>query len=216
MPTPISAAEVESRFLEMLPEIQSHAAVRHRYLDQCEREEAVAETLAWAWQWSLSAAKRGKLDRVGAITLTDYATRMYRSGHQFAGSSTTDVLAAGTRVKGRVRVIPLDHLKTGRSHGSIRGQVISDALIDSRSPQPFDVCRVNADYPQALEDPKLPGRTRECFGHVLEDNGPGHVRRIADAMRVSLPRVCQLKNAMAGALQRIGYGPGIPEAAPAS
>ena len=187
---------VEDRFLSMLPDIESWAASQHRYLDAAEREEAVAETKAWAWAWCRSAAEKGKLDRVNATTLSRYAAKMFRSGRRFAGSSSVDVLAPKTKVEGRVSVRSLD-LATSTAK----------ALTDSKSPRPFDVCRVDIDYPLALQDPALPDRAVECFGHLVQDNGRGHVKRIAEAMKVSSARVCQIKNALAGALTAIGYAP---------
>ena len=187
---------VESTYLAMLPQIESWAANRHRYLDPAEREEAITETKAWAWQWCCTAAEKGRLDQVNATTLSGYAARMFRSGRRFAGSSSVDVLAPQTKAAGRVSVTSLDPAAS-----------TAEALTDSKSPQPFDVCRIDMDYPLALEDSALPDRAAECFGHLVQDNGNGHVKRIAGAMGLSMPRVCQLKNALAGALTGIGYAP---------
>ena len=43
---------------------------------------------------------------------------------------------------------------------------------------------------------------------MLVDNERGHVKRIAKEMGVTYPRVCQIKHALAGVLNRIGYGDG--------
>lgn len=190
------SATVENTYLAMLPQIESWAASHHRQLDAAEREEAITETKAWAWQWCCSAAENGKLDNVNPTTLSRYAAKMYRTGRRFAGSSSVDVLAPQTKVKGRVTVTSLDPTTS-----------TAEALVDSKSPRPFDICRIDMDYPLALQDPELPDRAGECFSYLVEDNERGHVKRIAEAMGVSLPRVCQIKNALAGALTSIGYAP---------
>ena len=203
-----SASEVERRYLAMAPEIQSRAWARHGHLSPADREDAVAETMAWSWAWCLSAGRRGKLGRLNPVTLSRYAARMYASGRRFAGSCSADALGEEARVKHRLRVRSLTCRDAAGDEDEVSGRRgLSEALVDSRHERPLEQCRVNTDYPFALLDPRLPARAKECFSSLLQDNGPGHVKRIAQTMGVTSARVCQLKLDLAGALSRIGYAP---------
>ena len=207
---------VEERFLTMLPEITSRASYYHRDLNPSDREEAVSETLAWSWLWSLTAAEKGRLDRLTPHSLVSYANKMFRSGRRFAGSSSTCVLSSETQCRGRAKVIPIDHLETSRNDGSARSRAIAAALIDSRRARPDEICRVDFDYATAMDSPHLPDKAPMCFRLLLQDNGHGHGRRIAEALNVSPPRVSQLKGALRQALSDIGYAPRwrVPESKP--
>jgi len=84
---------VESHYLQMLPQLQKFAYVRHRYLSPEERQEAIAETCAWGWQWCLRAFEKGTLNELNVRMISLYASGLYRAGRRFAGASTSDAFA---------------------------------------------------------------------------------------------------------------------------
>ena len=194
---------VEEKYLAMLPELQKLSWLRHRYLPPDERQEAQAECYAWSWSWCLSAAARGKLDELNPRMLTLYALKMWRVGRRFAASASSDVLSPAARVSGRVHVASLDACNREDSdHPATLGMTLSD----SRHLRPEELARINVDYRVALRRPSVPRKGRRLFGHLVRDNSFGHARRIARQMKISPPRICQLKEKLRGALESIGYG----------
>ena len=215
MPAALDAihTEVEAWFLKALDELTSRAWALSRGLRPVEREEAVAETIAWAWALTLSAGRRGRLDRLTPRTLAIFGVRMFRSGRRFAGSSCRCVLSEQTRLLNRVRVQSLHDDNEDREERA-GGRSAFRALADRRATQPIDSARIRVDYPLALADPTLPSKAPQCFDELALDYGPGHGLRVAKALDISPARVCQLKNSLAGALSRIGYDPhASPDAA---
>jgi hypothetical protein len=204
----VVSSAVEPHYLAMLPEIRKFAYLRHRHLAHDERQEAIAETCAWAWQWCLRAFERDKLDQLNARMLSLYAARLFRSGRRFAGSSSHDALSPQTR--GAVRLYSIEG---GPEDAEGRPQSMANLLIDGRRTPPPESARVNLDYPLALRKSKLPQKGRKCFRQLVKDNGRGHVLRISRAIHVSPARVCQLKELLRTALRSIDYGPGPRPAA---
>jgi hypothetical protein len=200
-PTAASSA-VESRFLSMLPEIQRFAYLRHRHLPDDEVQEAIAESCAWAWQCCLGAYEKGKLDQLNARMLSLYAAKLFRSGRRFAGSSSHDVMSPQAHSS-----VQFCSVERGLDDTEGSPQSIANLLVDSRRAPPPESARINLDYPLALRKSKMPRKGRKCFRHLVKDNGPGHVLRIAQAIHVSPARICQLKARLRSALRAIDYGP---------
>ena len=202
---PVPPAEVEKLFVQWLPEIRSRAwAINHR-LQPAEREEAVAETVAWSWSWALAGAKKGRLEKMTPRTLALYASKMFSSGRRFAaGCSVHDAMSEIARVSGKVTVHSLDKSVTDDTDSP---HTTGTILADTRHPHPDEEVRINLDYRTALKQPGLPRKGRILFGKLVRDHAPGHGRRIAGEMKISPPRVCQLKKCLATALTQIGYAP---------
>ena len=197
-------AEVQARYLGMLPELERFASLRYRDLSHVEREEATQESLAWSWLWLLNAAKNGKFDEPNPRMLSLYAKRMWRCGRRFAGSTVTDVTAPQAQIAKGITVASLDQLCLNES-GSPR--TMGAILTDTRRPRPDEETRINLDFCTALKRPGLPRKGRVVFGKLIRDYGPGHSNRIARAMKISPARVCQLESCLATALTEIGYDP---------
>ena len=64
------------------------------------------------------------------------------------------------------------------------------------------------DYAHILKREKVSAKAREVFRLLSAVHGCGQVKQIAQALKVSPGRVCQLKSELARALARHGYGPG--------
>ena len=202
--TAAALASVDEKYQTMLPDLWKMALIRHRYLPWQEREEALAETLAYGWQWCLRAFEKGTLDRINARMLSLYAAKLFRSGRRFAGDAKRDVLSPQAQAQGAVQ---LRSIERGPDDDEGKQQSMANLLLDRRHQNPLDVTRVNLDYPLALHKGKLSRKTRNCFRHLTRDHGPGHGKRIARALHVSQGRVCQYKGALRSALRAIDYGP---------
>jgi hypothetical protein len=163
-----------------------------------EREEAVAEAVAWSWAWMIAGAKKGKLTKMTPRTLAVYGSRMFRVGRRFAaGCGVHDAMSEIAQASGQVSMESLDIDEE-------RGFAILRPL---RMPKPFDIARCNHDYGLVAADPELSRRAKDVFRLLVRDHDHGCFRRIARQMKISPARVCQLKQCLAAALTEIGYDP---------
>jgi len=194
-------------------ELKSRSAAQFNHLPFHNREEAVADVLATAYLGIVSAADRGVLHRITPFHLIDYARRQHRTGRRFGGSSTTDVLAEGTALCGRVKLVSLDDPapvphRQRVAGKSIRGcGTLAETLADRRQAGPAEQARQNLDYHHILIREKVGRKARRVFQLLASVQGLGSNSLIASALNVSAGRVCQIKNSLAAALSRHGYTP---------
>ena len=202
--SPAVAALREEFVQSYLPTIQEMSARYFGRLNPEAREEAVAEITAYAWGNLLSAMKKGKRAVVAPSNLAYFASRGFRSGRRFAGSSEVDVMGEGTRALGRVGVVSLCAERTRGQGGDGEAVRLSDALADKRAQDPSEEARINVDYREMMQSRAVSNRAREVFVLLAQ----GHTtNEIAALLRVSAPRICQHKAALRRLLKRCGYGP---------
>jgi hypothetical protein len=79
-------ARLQTRFLAVMPRIETHARISFRHL-KCphQREEAVAECLALTWAWFVRLVRRGKNPEAFISVLADFAARAVSSGRRLCG-----------------------------------------------------------------------------------------------------------------------------------
>ena len=192
-----------------LPQIQQRSLRHFSYLDSDAQAEAVQDCIGQAWMMYVSATARGKASATSSkglatpCSLTLYANRLFDSGRRFAGTSSTDAMADGTRVAGRAVVASLDAYAADPD-GYDLADVLADRRLDNR---PLERVRVDHDYRFIIKNSSLSPRANQVWRHLLKDWGPGHVTRIAKRLKVSPGRVCQAKTELAGALESWDYRP---------
>jgi len=138
-----SLADLQARFLAILPRIQSHGLIYFRHL-KCphRREEAVAEMVAVAWKWCIRLIQKGKDPGRFPSAIASFAARAVSSGRRLCGQEKPkDVLSpvrsAPTQLLGRRTARSLD---LGR-------QPISEALIDNTQTPVPDQVSFRCDFP---------------------------------------------------------------------
>ena len=187
----LDVTQAQDSFVQMLPEIQSRAGATFRHLDPEAREEAVAETLALCWQNHLQCTLRGK--HVGPSSLAHYAMLSVQSGRSINGRNSTDVLAPRTHLLGRVSVESLDSPPSGTEQNDGWWDR-SDTLEDRRTlERPFERVRIKHDYGLFLADSEVTQQERRVFELLAEG---WHTGEMAGKLKVSAPRVCQIKHAI--------------------
>jgi hypothetical protein len=202
----LDVRQAQEAFVQMLPAIQSRAGTTFRHLNPEAKEEAVAETLALCWQNHVQCALRGKA--VGASSLAHYAMLGVKSGRSLNGRNSTDVLAPRTRLLGRVTVESLDS-PPNASDTDDGWWDRSDMLEDRRTlEQPFERVRIKHDYGAFLALPEVTQQERRVFELLAEGWGTGEM---AKELRVSSPRVCQIKGAIGLKLDRFMAPKGEPD-----
>ena len=175
-------------------EIERFASLRGRFMKRDDREEVIAETIAYAWRWALRAASLNKLDRLSPRMISLFASRLYRSGRRFAGGSNWRKAAAK-----EVPYSPIMDERTGLS-------TLADSLASHRRFQPEEIARVEMDY--SLAASRMTARERELWTALVIDHEHGAQIRIAGEMKLCPARVTQLKAQIGIKLEKIGYGPG--------
>lgn len=189
-------------FTHHLPEIRSRAHACFARIEGDRREEAEAEVLASVFRACVRAARRGTLARITPYWAVVYATRQFKAGRRFAGTSSTDATSEATQRRGRSRTVSIDHV----TEHSGRGLTLSQRLADRRHDSPLQHTRRNLDYPQIIQDEVKSKRARQLWTLLIETHGQARVNDLANALGVSASRVCQLRERLAEALRRRGYG----------
>jgi ATP/maltotriose-dependent transcriptional regulator MalT len=202
MSADVALSEIQDQFVHMLPEIQSRAGATFRHLDPEAREEAVAETLALSWKNHLHCASSGKA--VGASSLAHYAVLGVKSGRSLCGQSATDVQALRTQLLRRATVESFDALPLRQAESGWWER--SEALEDKRlCCRPFHRVRIRHDYGAFLALPGVSDQERRVFQLLADGN---RTSEIARQLRVSAPRVCQVKSALGRKLRGF-FGPDV-------
>ena len=81
-----SIDQLHSRFLTILPRIETHARIFFRF-EKCPQRKAdrIAETVAVAWKWFVRLAQQGKDATHFPAMLASFAARAVKAGRRVAG-----------------------------------------------------------------------------------------------------------------------------------
>jgi hypothetical protein len=187
---PLTTAHVW--FTENLPELTRRAQVFARRFPRSHRDDAAA---------------RGKLARLTPFTLVSFFGRGYASGRRLAGTDTQDVLAPAVQQRHRLRVISLDETRPVRVPEGLTRLPLSEVLADKRATPPPENCRRDVDYAEILQRQRASRQAKRVFRWLAESHGTARGADLARRMRVSPPRIVQLKHQLADCLAAEDYGP---------
>ncbi len=193
-------------FQQRLVELTSRVRVFVLRLPQAQREEAVAEILGQIFAYTVRAGIRGKLALLTPFTLVSFFGRSHMRGRRMVGTSSTDVLSEHTRHPRGLSVVSIDRSFASRPLGKCR-LPLSQALASRRTDQPLEHCRRDLDYPEILDRQHASAKARRVFDYLASTHGEGRQTDLARELRVSPPRIVQLKQQLAGCLAAEGYGP---------
>jgi len=124
-------ADLQSRFLSVLPRIKDHARFYFRSV-RCvvRRADYIAETIAVAWKWFCRLAQRGKDATQFIAALAHLAARAVRAGRRVgAGERVNDVMSplAQRRHGFIVQSLP----PTRRSYEDLHGDGLEQRMQDT-------------------------------------------------------------------------------------
>jgi hypothetical protein len=195
VPTPEA---LHAHFLAILPRIETHARIYFRHI-RCpgRRDDAVAETVAVAWKWSLRLHDRGKDVREFPAALATLAARHVRSGRRLCGKERAgDAMSAAAQRAGGFATVPL---ADGRDEP---GCPLAEALRDNaRTPVP-DQAHFRLAMPPWLAS--LGRRRRSIALDLMRGFGTGAV---AFRHRISPGRVSQMRSEFRRDWARLEGGP---------
>jgi hypothetical protein len=136
-------ADLQVRFLPLVPRIELHGRIYFRFL-RCpvRREEAVAEMVGLCWKWYVRLAEQGR-DAGGFVgKLAGFAARAVASGRRLTGvERAKDVLSSVAQRRGGFVVERLPDYST------LNPNPISEALQDNTQTPPPDQVAFRLDFP---------------------------------------------------------------------
>ena len=125
-------ADLHTRFLVLLPTIETHGRFFFRHLKPHRKEEAVQEMLALAWVRFLRLAQRGKDAHDFLATFNDFLARAVSNGRRLMGSEKAkDAMCARSQKRRgfKVEALPLATRASHKSlYSTVRGQKEHDAF----------------------------------------------------------------------------------------
>jgi hypothetical protein len=192
-------AQLQARFLAVMPRIETHARIYFRHL-RCphQREEALAECLALAWWWYVRLVRRGKTPEAFITVLADFAARAVSSGRRLCGQETVnEVLSLRAQRRHGFTVQRL------HPQGTPLGNPWDEAVQDNtQTPVPAQVV-FRVEFPAWLQTRTK--RDRRIIDWLLRGEQTGVV---AQAFDLSPGRVAQLRRQFQADWLRFGAAPG--------
>jgi len=198
---------VDSWFDRHLAELMSRCNAYFHFLPAIEREEAVAETLASVYMYTLRSAGRGKLRNLTPYTLVLFFGKLCRAGRRMAGFKSTDAMSEAALRRGHHQVHSLGEAIPIRTDVGRRVAPLWQILADRREDSPLENVRKEIDYTEILQKEKVGAKGRRVLEFLCENHGQGSQKELAGELGVSPGRVTQIKGELAACLTRHGYGP---------
>lgn len=181
--TALAPAPVQAAFESLVPRLRTQARVRFRHLNATDREDAVADVLAYGFASFLRLARRGKDPAAFPAVFAHFVAKAVANGRRVTPRlSTRDLLGRPRAV--RVAVHTLDAPTPG-------GGWWRNLAVDRRV-RVDEQAAFNVDFPAWLAAlPAVKRRAAELLAR-------GHrTAEVAAAARLSAARVSQLRRELA-------------------
>jgi hypothetical protein len=183
-------------FLQCLPQIMAvagYAFRRHRFE---EREERIAEAVAWTWVLFVRVQRRGKNPKEFPTAVAKFAVKYVQKGRLLGQSrNSTELytaLSASENCRGPVSLNELDpHTCTPWK----------EILVESRAFSPADTAAARIDLNAWLDS--LSPRDRRLAERLATGERTGHIAR---AFRLSPARISQLRDQFRRSWERFQNG----------
>ena len=196
---PLSVAQLQTRFLAVMPRIETHARIYFRHL-KCphQREEAVAECLALAWWWFVRLVRRGKTPEAFITVLADFAARAVSSGRRLCGQEKVNEVLSPVAQRRHGFTVQRLHPQD-MPPGNPWDEAVQD---NTQTPVPAQVV-FRVEFPAWLQTRTK--RDRRIIDRLLQGEQTGAV---AQAFDLSPGRIAQLRRHFHADWLRFGAAPG--------
>lgn len=180
------AADLQDKFLSLLPRIRLHAHIYFRHI-RCrnQKEDYIAEAVALAWHWFLRLERRGKDVATFVSALASYAARAANNGRRLTGRDRAkDVFSpmAPRRRGFAVQSLP--------ERSTLYGNAWDEALRDNVHSDVAEQVCFRCDFP------RWRGRYRRRLRRLIDDLMRGErPLDVARKYRISPARISQLRRA---------------------
>jgi hypothetical protein len=187
-------------FLQCLPQIMAvagYAFRRHRF---DEREERIAEAVAWTWVLFVRVQRRGKNPKEFPTAVAKFAVKYVRKGRLLGQSrNSKELYTALSASENRRSLVSLDELEPQTC------TPWKEILVESRAFSPADTACTRIDMNAWLNS--LSRRDRRLAERLATGERTG---RIARAFGVSTARISQLRQEFRRSWQRFQNGGEVP------
>jgi hypothetical protein len=180
----LAPAPAHAAFVSLVPRLQTHARVRFRHLRPVDREEAVADAVAYGFLSFLRLTRRGKDPAAFPAVFAHFVARAVANGRGVVRRLSARDLAAARARGGRVTVHGLDDPMPG-------GGWWRDLALDRRV-RVDDQAAFNIDFPAWLAS--LSAVKRRVAELLVRGHGTDEA---AAATGLSAGRVSQLRRELA-------------------
>jgi hypothetical protein len=194
-----TVVQLQNRFLDVLPRIETHARIYFRHL-KCphQREEAVAECLALAWWWFIRLVRRGKKPEDFITVLASFAARAVASGRRLCGHERAGEVLSPVPQRRLGFAVQRLHLYGYSPHG-----LWEEAVYDNTQTPVLEQVVYRVDFPAWLHTRSK--RDRRIIDRLLLGERTGAV---AQAFDLSPGRIAQLRRQFHADWLRFGAAPG--------
>jgi hypothetical protein len=192
-------AQLQARFLAVMPRIEMHARIYFRHL-KCphQRDEALAECLALAWVWFIRLVRRGKNPEAFISVLAGFAARAVSSGRRLCGQEKVNEVLSPVAQRRHGFTVQRLH-----PSGGPPGNSWDDAVRDNtQAPVPNQVI-FRVEFP--IWRSRRTKRDRRIIDRLLLGEQTGAV---AQAFDLSPGRIAQLRRQFHADWLRFGAAPG--------
>ena len=184
--TRVTVAAVHDEFLSLLPAVETHAGIHFRHLSATDREEAIADAVAYAFDSFRRLRWRGKDPADFPVTFSRFTARAVANGRAIGRMrSTRDVMARTAQCRRGFTVQSLDACSPDGC-GWWR-----DVIADDRASVP-DQASVNIDFAAWLST--LTASKQRTAQFLVEGHSTGET---AELVGVSPGRISQLRRELA-------------------
>ena len=175
----------QAGFLQILPTVQTHAAIQFRKLPVEQREEAIQEAIASACISYQRLAIQSRLHAARPSTLATFAVNFVRNGRHVGGrqDAAKDVLSPRCQQRHGVRVQSIDVRREKRDSNDWKQLVLAD-----RNESIPDTAAFRIDFEQWLAT--LAERDRRIINLMISQE-PGFI--VANRFGVTPARVSHLR-----------------------
>ena len=154
----------------ILPAVELNASMQFRHLKGQDRDDAIQESMAVAWQLFIQAIELGKSPANFPTYIAAYAVKRVRSGRLLAGKNSRDVLAPATQQRNGFEVHSLDDESCTPDAGWKAA-----VAQDTKNFTPADAVAFRLDFDRWMKS--LKQRDREIGERLAVGDRPGQVAR---------------------------------------
>jgi hypothetical protein len=178
-------ATLQTRFLALLPKIETHARIYFRHVHCPHRKaDALQEMRALAWLWFVQLARRNKDAADFCSTFSGFLARAVNSGRRLSGmTKAKDVFGFRAQQNRCYAVISL------ADASRVAGDLLAQALLDNRQTPPPDQAAFRLDFPAWLSTRTV--RDRRVINDLMRGE---RTLQVSQRYGLSPGRVSQLRS----------------------
>jgi len=192
----VCASDLQTKFLEILPQIESEARFAFRHRPRQYRQDLIAEAVARAWLAFVALARRRKDGTQYPTALAKFAVLAVKAGRPIGhAANANDLWQVAAKLGSELRIESLDQQPPGGL------PPWREVLIEKKGFPPPEVAAARIDLAAWLAS--LPSRQRRIAESLARGAAPSEVAR---AFKLSRGRISQLRRSLANSWETFQGG----------